>query len=473
MTEAGDDEVTIEGAIALDGVEELAVQVALVVGAETVASARIPEGEFTLALDDGRRVKVERDEQTRVEGLPTTRIRGRWEELEKHAEAHRVGGRAPGPHVRAELQRRVLRPGARVSVRGAVLAREVAGTAAGYRAPGGSVAVTHVLAREIAPAPKVSSARGKVTLPIAQIGGVALFVIGLALFTRWVVAWPASLAHPDVAALRAAAGTTMSFYASLGVFLLLDRSRHSMRLLPQFVRADGEDHTPLESHMVALFAGLAFSILMGLGVGGILETVLAAESLEVRGSKGPLVRGSSIPATFARLGIIAAWVGLWLRERREAKLASLFRDRGSGWKVRSGRIETGSLVLRRLFWGGARSTTTALRGHVEAPLTIRSREGSLRVEPDGLLLGIDPAIPFQRDGRNMRWETGPGTAVAIAGRLDGKRHVRASGPESLLVFATSADDPTQTLRRLLRQRLVVLAIGPVGAILAHLLAYFG
>ncbi len=100
-------------------------------------------------------------------------------------------------------------------------------------------------------------------------------------------------------------------------------------------------------------------------------------------------------------------------------------------------------------------------------------EDSLRVEPDGLLFGIDAAIPSQREKNTVRWEAGPGANVAIAGRLDGKDHVRATGPESLLVFGTSDDEPERALQRLLRQRLVVLAIGPVGAALAHLVVYFG
>ena len=197
------------------------------------------------------------------------------------------------------------------------------------------------------------------------------------------------------------------------------------------------------------------------------------DSLKVRGPKGPLVPGSIVPATFMHLAIVAAWVGLWLRERREARLADLFRDRGSGWKVRSGRIESGSLVLLASTSGHGRSTTTFLRGQVEAPLTIRSGEDSLRVEPDKLVFGLDTTIPAKHKPREVRWETAPGAPAAVAGRFDGKSYLRASGPESLLVVSTSDEDPENALRRRLRHRLIVLAIGPVGAIIAHLIVRLG
>ncbi|HVJ94650.1 MAG TPA: hypothetical protein VM580_32915, partial [Labilithrix sp.] len=431
-----DDDVALEGTIALEGVEELTVHVALVVGSGTLEEARIPEGELTLLLDDGGKVKVERDARTRVEALPTKSIRGRWEVLETHAEARRFASRAPGPHVRAELRRRVLRPGVRVTVRGAVLARgrvEAGGDAAGYREPGASVTVTHVLAREIAPVAKVRSDRRAFALPFARIiGGVALVVAGL-LFTRWVVTWPASLAHPSLAALRAATGTVTSFYASLGVLLLLPRLGGFARLLPRFVREDGEDHLDAQAGSAMLLVGVLLSLMMGIGGASILERVWETGDLKVRGPKGPLVPGSIVPATFMHLAIVAAWVGLWLRERREARLADLFRDRGSGWKVRSGRIESGSLVLLASTSGHGRSTTTFLRGQVEAPLTIRSGEDSLRVEPDKLVFGLDTTIPAKHKPREVRWETAPGAPAAVAGRFDGKSYLRASGPESLLV----------------------------------------
>ncbi len=112
-------ELTLRGRV--DAPRPITVHVALLVRDDRLQSSGAA-GEIDLVLDDGRTVRVAFDGRTHARGLRETRTRGRWERLSQEPDARLVSDRAPGPHVAASLVRTVLEPGARIEVRGAVVA---------------------------------------------------------------------------------------------------------------------------------------------------------------------------------------------------------------------------------------------------------------------------------------------------------------------------------------------------------------
>lgn len=467
------DEVTLTGRIANAGA--VTVQVALRVRDDLLATSGVP-GAVELTLDDGTTVRVEIDARTRAPALPETRSAGAWERLAEDPDAALVSSRAPGPHVRATLVRRVARPGARLVVRGKVLESEAPGkSSASYRAPArGKERPRRVLASEIAPEPTaVAPTREPRPFPLeAFVRALAalLLVTAVTGFVRWVFLWPDALARPSVLPMRLGAGATCSLHAAVWLSILLQRRGSGARLLPRFVDDSGSALRSPFAEGAQVFATIMATFML-IGSAVALEKIAALGNLLLRGPKGGrLVDGAWMPAGAQLVTAAVGWLALVDRERREARLAGLFRARSTGWSVRAGRMLSGKLELVMSVYGTGRTSTRSWTGSFEGPIEIESDGETLSVSPGGLVWGMDTVDPDDSKPRSTRWTMGPGAYAAVAGRLDDQRTLRATGPESLLFLATPEQDVLGSLRRGLWTRRVVVALVPAGTLVAALVA---
>ena len=468
--------MTLAGRVA--GADPTTVHVSLVTADKVIRESGLT-GAFDLVLEDGERVRVDITPHTRVDGdeIEEARTTGRWDRLAEHPDARWVESHAPGPHVRATLVRSVLRPGARVVVRGAVVER-AASVQPSYReaafgAPehvtAAAITAGAVRAASTSPGPK-PEARGDSRL--LRCFGAFLAVAAIYVFVRRVLFWPPELVDPRVLPVRASLGAACAIHIALGCLLVCQRPGGVARLLPRFVRAD---NTLFGSTFFAGFiifgavGALAFGVAQELALGEIERT----RDLAVRGSKGgQLLDGSWIPATFQWLVVACAILGLYLRERSEAKLATLFGHRGAGWTVRRGELREGTLKIHRFVDGSGRSATHHWTASIQEPLTVTSGDDTIAVNPEGLAWGIDTVAPTASpEARATTWAVGTGAAVAIAGRFGDATTLRAHGPESLvLVASTATADVVASLARGLRLRSALLGIAIAGAILAAVIA---
>lgn len=467
------DDVTLSGRV--DSAQAVTVHVALEVDGETVGERSV-DGAFDLLLEGGARVTIETCWQTRsASEIEPTRTTGTWERLAKHPDARWVESHAPGPHVRVALLRRVLRPGAAVVVRGTVAEYATEGeTQAHYRlAARGAPPPTRLVASAIAPERvEAASTKGRRGV-VARAVGAMLAATALLFFVRWVVLWPPELAVAKVASIRAAAGVACAMHLAFWLSVVFQRRGSTARLFPRFV---GANRRPLGSELVAGLLVFGVIASMALGAGGviILEKLLDTGDLTVSGVKGrPLLESAWLPAAFLWVSAACGILGLCLRERGEAQIAGLFRDRGDGWMVREGVLEEGKLTISVHVNGHGRSATRYWSSEVDGVLTITSEGETLTVRTDGIAWAIDTVVkaPAQR---GERWSVGPGAAVAIAGRLGDGTNIRARGPESLVVVATPCTrNVVASLVRGLWLRRVVLTATVGGAVLAIVLAYTG
>lgn len=463
--------VTLSGRV--DSAEAVTVHVTLEVAGESVYERSV-DAVFDLLLEDGARVTIETCWQTHsAKEIEPARTTGTWERVAEHPDAQWVESHAPGPHVRVALLRRVLRPGSSVVVRGTVLEHAIEReTHAHYRAAArGAPSPKRLVAIAIAPGRAVAAPTKGRPRVFARAVGAVLAVAALLLFARWVVLWPSELAVAKVAPLRAAAGVACAMHCAFWLSVVFQRPGSIARLLPRFV---GANRLPLGSQLVATLLVFGVITSMVLGVGGvfILEKLLDTGDLTARGAKGrPLLESAWLSAAFLWIPAAVGLFGLYLRERGEAQIAGLFRDRGGGWTVREGVLEEGELMILMHVDGHGRSATRHWSSEIDGALTIASHGETLTVRTAGIAWAIDTVddTPAQR---GSRWTVGPGAAVAIAGRLGEGTNLRAHGPESLVVVATPCTrHVVASLARGLRLRRAVLALAIGGATLALALSY--
>lgn len=458
-----EDVVSVSGRVVSGDAEGTTISVALRVGDE-ILEQRGVAGQLDLILDDKGMLTVEFDAATRATKLHEVTREGAWERLAKDPVAKLVSGRAPGPHVRATLIRRVARLGERVLVRGRVVGRS------------GAV-VTRIAAAELTLASKLTpspiqskAARSKVDVGdlVARAVGVILLLVTLYAALRWVVLWPEQLEHRGITYTRLAVGVACSLHAGIWLALVIRRRGGGvMRMLPRFVAADGEVISA-EMLGVALGTGVVASAMFG-AIGGLvmLDEIAKTGNVMTAGNKGPLVDGAVVPTVGALLMATLGWFAMWGLEGREARLAALFRDRGSSWTARAGHLRAGSLSLYMRISGTNRSASRHWSAEISGPLELELDGRRVTLAPKGLVWGIDPVTSVESSqGRVNEWSMGPDSTVAVAGRLrdSDSTMLQATGPESLVLVASADPDVLAGLRRGLWKRRLVLAVPLLGVL---------
>jgi hypothetical protein len=451
--------VTVEGRVVRGSSAGPTVAVRLQVADEQVARAPIP-GELELVGDDGRPLTIEISDQTTTAGLDERTQAGPWAKLSQAPDAARLAHRAPGPHVRATLIREQLEPGARVRIRGHVVE--------GSPAAPSRVRATSITRAKAKPSTDEPT-DGRRPLPaklVVRHGLVAAVLLVFA-FAYWrsVIAWPDALAHPGVEHLRREVGLSCALMFAVLPMMLTARPGALVRQFPVFVDREGQG-TAFKATMLFATAVVAAASMGLITSYLVLDDILTSQNVLAKGTKGwAYVDGAWTSLVLAGLLLALGYATLFAGERSNARLAALFRPLPS-WQVLSGRLREGKLDLAAevfgfsLMWTGTASET----------LVVETERGPVRVATRGLVWAVDTSAPAP--GPGTRYPTEPGAHVLIAGRLGEpgqELELRASGPESLLLVASSQPDLLAALHRGLWMRRLTLAIPPVVAGLTLLL----
>lgn len=458
-------------------------------GDEAAQERSTRPGRFRIALEDGAEVEVRCPKRPRLG--PLRERRGRWGDLENDPLAEPFADRAPGGHVKVELEGTVVRAGDRVVVEGVVERRPAEG---GYRG-GDDWVVEWIEAQRVGVGEeaeawldeeaarrdrerrgrKERAAKKKKTAPRRASGpgplpigsSVIAIVAGAGLAAFGLVAW---LGEHGLHVSRYFA-FAIGLQLLIGSVYKLSLRRPLPRMGPVRERREGTGlaWTPTAGR---------YALGLGLGVVGFLAlgVIMEAASYAVAGAVAVGLTGLALAAL------------LFWRRRDDARalrvLLGAKRAEGPGWGLRTGALVKGKLQRSRTHTSRSATGTESYtdsdgrvqqrqvtrswvefreQGAGSAELELEVDGGRLRVRPEGGVWGTTE-LGVDLEARRMQQGVSQGDEVVVLGRLDDEGVIEATGPESLFVFGAPSDALGAARRALWGHRLAIAALALLGGL---------
>jgi hypothetical protein len=414
---------------------------------------------FVLQLDDGTRVRVQCGEQTRLQ-LGARKHRGPWQELEKLPSAALFRGAEPGPGVSCSLSIREVSLGARIAVKGE-------GTPQGYRGEGppGEFLASWIGLEAGSSTPRPKRARFKIPRLHAEDGMLLGGIVSCGVAAAWLgrlLAGASATAPPGyvhgIWIGRGCVGLTAAlFLASL--WQVPRDGPGPVGALPRFTGQGASPSTSIDS-IVWIFG------LILIGTGWLLLSVVLrrthAEGPQARVyAKGKYV-GTVIEQveSYKRYNAVLVALlplALWGARRRAARLSGLLLSRApaGSWRTIEGTLNAPKAIVHTI----APKENGSFSRH---DLVMNTEEGQIRVDTErALFASTHCAGSWERFTQRL-----PDRArLLVAGRFENGA-TRATGPESLLIFACDEGrDPRQILRTAVLRRHLLLVLAGAGVAL--------
>ena len=446
---------------------------------ETLVETREP---FELILDDHQRVRVELPAGDALRVLATKRTaRGRWADIETNPLARVFREQAPGPHVAVKLSGRLAAVGDSVEILADVLEHEPTDGPSGPRdAPAMRVAAVRAtiiawgrdtatemdaLCREALPAlsrdvprpastPRAWKRWALITSIVAGLGVIAVAMLS----SRVVLVDVVSV----VAALVAASYEVVNPGTEVPVF-----------------RAGADRRNDPERVGLPMLAGLSFA---GAAVVSLLHIVGALA--------GDAPDPTYVVPLLSAATLVVSATSLLLACRYAVRVVTLLlgaaphpRELPDGaWGMSVGVVRdptplltTAAPLAMALTVGDAKKLAH------EGTFFVETEAGPIEIDPEGALWASRVTAARVEGEERVYQEIVPiGASVAVVGRLrrrgeEGAR-LASTGPESLILFATAADESAlELLRRFVRSRrnMLALLLGTAAAILAFAAGVLG
>lgn len=417
---------------------------------------------FVLQLDDGARVRVQCGEHTRLQ-LGAREHRGDWHELEKHPAAALFRGAEPGPGVACRLTIREVSLGARLAVKGE-------GISEGYRGEGppGDLLASWIGLEAESSTPRPKRARFKLPKIHAQDGmllaGIALCG-GAAAWLGRLLAQASTTAHPGYlhglwVGLGCVGLTAALFFSQL--WQVPRDGPDPVGAMPRFTGQGTSSPTGAEIAVWVIGPVLLFSgwLLLDSTLGKI-RAVGPHARVYYKGKDAGTVIEQVGPYEKYNAALVALLpLALWGARWRAARLSKLLLSPASGgsWRTIEGTLNAPKAIVHAIEPKGDGSFS-------KHDLVMNTEEGEIRVDTERAIFASTHCTgswePFTQRLPNR-------ARLLVAGRFENGA-TRATGPESLLIFACDKErDPRQILRTaLLRRHLLLVLAGAGIALVVH------
>src|SRR5581483_3358545 len=371
-------------------------------------------------------------------------VRGAWEDLRNDPRAVPFRNSAPGPHVRCVLSGTLLRNGDPVAVAGKPVSEEMSG---GGPRSAAEKKVTHARATVIAIGSNAIELLDEDQRPPPEPG---IRPLGVPVKTVMFF-FAAAIALGSIAASITYSPAMLDFGAYAALALALGMWFVATRLLVFRGRGGRVHARPFGPAAHVPFAGTAFFFVGMIALGDW---------------PGHMLEGRQQNASHIVLGTVGCVAGLylvgllrsgWRSVRLARTLLAAPRGKTDGWAsfegtMRASRTKAAVFSLLEETWReGSGSNPKNERNHAE-PFVLEG-ERELRVAPsDGACWATDHGFKVKDRATGVeknvvleRWEIRPGARVLAAGYVqDGE--MKATGAESLVLFASESGNPRASLR---------------------------